>query len=266
MPIVAVASIAMGASALAAGATGFAALSAIGGIVAGIGGLTKSKELMMLGGIAGLAGGIASFAQSQNWLSGAEAVSNTGAMIDTPAPGIENVNPTDMRLAAGTQATPMESSMQAGAETAGLDGNIQQAITQQSPAAQAISPPPADSLMNGAGPLADVNPTDLRLADGTQKPPMMGGKDGGSIFDTINAFGQWMEKNKTLSTIGASFVGGMFDPKGQYYEDMAELEKQRARNANDIPNLGLKLKKTGPAFPTTRPTYTPPRIGLMNAG
>lgn len=271
MPVVAIASIAAGATSLAAGGlTLFQTIAAIGGIVGGIGGLTKSKELMILGGIAGAVGGIGAFAQSQGWIAGsnaaagADAVSNTEALMQTPAPGLENVNPTDARLATGTQTTPMESALDAatGTATTGLDTSIQQAMTQQSPAAQAMGAGPSNGLMNSVGPAVEANPTDLRLAAGTQATPM---GNSGSVFDTIKSFGRWMEENKTLSQIGASFVGGMFDPKGKYYEDMAELEKRRSRNASDVPRLNPRLKQNGAMFPTGRPTYTLPRVGLMNS-
>lgn len=97
MPLIAVAGMYMGASALAAGAVGWGAFAAIGGIVGGVGALTGNKELASLGAIAGLAGGVGSWMTSTGAVSpfagaeaGASVESNTEAMIKDYGTGVDS--------------------------------------------------------------------------------------------------------------------------------------------------------------------------------
>lgn len=267
MPIVAVAAGVYGATSLVAGGlTVLETVSAIGAIVSAVGVVTGNKDLAMIGGIAGVAGGIGAFAQSQGWLASGNAgsamgdtASNIEAMTQTQAPGLEStMNPTDMRLEAGTQTTP-SGLMDAGAADTAATGATQAAITEANPlAAQS----PASQAM-GAGPNADVNPTDLRLAAGTQTSPMGGPSFGGGagVLDTIKGF---LADKENRSLLG-NFIGGMFDrekaAKTDYYSALTEQLRRQAANASAVPRLGLHLTPApGGTFPTTTQTYRPPAV------
>ena len=99
MPVAAVAgAVFAGAELVAGGLTVFQTIAAVGAITAGVGAVTGDQDLMKIGGIAGLAGGVGMFAQNQGWLNSTQAVaesgSNTASFLGEAAPGVEQVSPT----------------------------------------------------------------------------------------------------------------------------------------------------------------------------
>lgn len=296
MPVVAVG------AALYAGATiatvGVAAMStmavvsAVGAIAAGVGVVTGNKALTQIGAVAGIVGGVGAFAQGQGWLSGdlaggadaagvaaeaatggAEAASNTSAMIAEAAPGV--VDPSaglagSMDPTAGNYTNAMDMASDAagaGSGAAGVAG-----------AGEA-----AGGLMNT--PLSPLVAQDVgsfgKVASVTAGAPATSG----GIFDTIKMAGDFLGKNKELASLGLNFVGGMFDDKKKadaaaanasvgLYEAKTGSEllqqdilRQQTANANSVPDMtGLKVNPAVKVFNTEAPpVYRAPRAGLINS-
>lgn len=291
-----------GIAAFAAASGTFATIAAVGAIAAGIGVVTGNKALTKIGAVAGLVGGIGAFAQGQGWLAGdlakgadagglagAEAAgSDYGAgsaaeasainsALAAPAPGVVDpsaglVGSVDPSAANYTNAMDMASDAAAGSSAAGVAGE-------------------AGGLMNSAGPtgsgLNSVNGSDL-MSD-LYKGPGAGGfgatSTSNSIFGTLGKVGDFMEKNKKLTSMGLDFVGGMFDDKkaaeGDYIQSgtdfniartananaQTEIMRQQMANANAVPDLtGLKVNPAVKVFNTgAPPVYMAPRAGLINS-
>jgi hypothetical protein len=251
----------MGATALAAGGLSvFGTIAAIGGIVGGIGALTGNETMMKIGMVAGLAGGIGSFAQGQGWLASADAattangatsgISNTQALSQTAAPGVES----SAQLAdAGAWEAGFEGTSALGGETAGLAAGMESGIAQNLTATNPLASE-STGLFN-----AGANPTDLRLQDGIQSSPLaaeaatavepvanlntsLGGQnglngsdvmsdrfdlngakgaggfgggagaEGGGILDVFKKAGSfWKDMDKETKSMLGNFVGGAFD-------------------------------------------------------
>ena len=163
MPVAAVAgAVFAGAELVAGGLTIFQTIAAVGAITAGVGAVTGDQDLMKIGGIAGLAGGVGMFAQNQGWLNSTQAVaesgSNTASFIGEAAPGVEQVSPTvdtgaAIQNASDAGNTAMTGDSLLAADLAETAGNITQGITQP-----AI---PTNGLINTS---PNATPLDMRLA------------------------------------------------------------------------------------------------------
>jgi hypothetical protein len=252
----------------------FEIIAAVGAITSGVGALTGNEDLMKLGGVAALAGGVGMFAQGKGWIGGAEkageAVSNTSAMIKTQGVGVESMAQNVGADIAGTSASSAASSA---GQTAGLDTSM----------ASNITAPTASAANSSSGLIDAMNPTDIRLANGTQTTPFMTpassavapAAQSGTFMDTIKGFADLFKDkdgkyNKDMLSMGMNFVGGLFDDKKGAETDylkaqIAAMDAQRS-NASAIPDMsGLKVS-TKNIFKSTAPTYLAPRVGgLMNA-
>jgi hypothetical protein len=277
MPVIAVAGAVAGASALAAGGlTIWGTISAIGGIIGGIGALTGNEDMMKIGGIAGLAGGIGGFASGKGWLA-ADATAaagdggNIGAMLDAPAPGMENVNPTDMRLAAGTQSTPMEAS---GLADAGSTANMGSGLTQNITQTNSLVSDAPKGLIDSANPTSPAStalagPGDPGWGADLGKDPVASlTKPGeGGIFGSLKKFSSFLNENKELTSMAGNFIGGMFDDRKkaetELLEARAATERQQLLNGSAIPNMNLRLKPQATIFRPGTPTYNAPRPGSL---
>lgn len=268
MPVAAVAgAVFAGAELVAGGLTVFQTIAAVGAITAGVGAVTGDQDLMKIGGIAGLAGGVGMFAQNQGWLNSTQAVaesgSNTASFLGEAAPGVEQVSPTVDTGAAIQSASDAGNTAMTGDSLLAADlgekaGNITQGITQP-----AI---PTNGLINTS---PNANPMEMRLAGGTA-----GATKDTSIFQSIQKFADMLkDKNgkydKNLLAIGANFVGGFFDDKKKaetdYYKSRTASEDAQRANANAVPTFGLKVNTSKNIFPTAAGTYNPTRVGLINA-
>lgn len=250
----------------------FQVIAAVGAITSGIGALTGNEDLMKLGGVAALVGGVGAFASGKGWLSGAdaaksgtEAVSNTEAMINSTGVGVENVTPT------------VDIGAEIGASSATSGGTAGLSDTAANITAPSSAATPSTGLIDA------MNPTDIRLANGTQTTPFMTpassavapAAQSGTFMDTIKGFADLFKDkdgkyNKDMLSMGMNFVGGLFDDKKGAETDylkaqIAAMDAQRS-NASAIPDMsGLKVS-TKNIFKSTAPTYLAPRVGgLMNA-
>jgi hypothetical protein len=277
VPVIAIAGAVAGASALAtvgvAGLGVWGTIGAIGGIVSGIGAVTKSKELMALGAVAGLAGGVGAFASSQGWLgatSAAESATSaageagmTAGAMNSPGVGVENVTPT---IDAGMGAQePVSSLFDTAAEsTAGLTQTTSELATQANPLASEAAKS-ATSLSKAA-----LDGTNAFGANSMPGAFDLAGAPGKSILDRLSDFGKFMKDNKELSMLAGNMIGGIFDEKkeaeAEFLRARIDSEKQQAANANAVPNLGVKLKKKDNIFRQSGPAYAPIRTsGLFYA-
>jgi hypothetical protein len=143
-------------------------------------------------------------------------------------------------------------------------GNIAQGITDTTGVTQ--SPTMNTGLIN----TSPSNPMDMRLAD---KAVNQAAKDT-SVFSSLQKFADLLKNkdgtyDKNLLAIGANFIGGAFDDKKKaetdYYRSRTASEDAQRTNANSVPSLaGLRVSDKN-IFPTSASTYTPTRVGLINA-
>lgn len=283
MPLVAVVAAIGAAGTIAtvglAAMTAFEVVAAVGAITAGIGAVTGNEKLMKLGGIMGLAGGVGAFAESQGWIGGEAAMSGTEAAaspatqsaqasnvvdaaggniaevaqggadvaktIESAAttPGVEQI--TEAAQGGGLMAPKVDGGLQApsaasAAPTTSVPGefvNESQKLMQQQNLAQA-----GVNQLNTNLPTVDVN-----------------GKPAG-FLDAFKNVGKWMEENKQLTSIGAAFVGGMFDEekeaKANAYNAQSDLIRQQMDNMSRMPTARLMQ-------PVTPQTPVPQKTGLM---
>lgn len=265
MPAAAIAGAVFGGVQLATeGLTLFQTIAAVGAVTAGVGAVTGDEDLMKIGGIAGLAGGVGMFAQNQGWLNGTQAVaesgSNTASFLGEAAPGVDTVVPEVSTGAEGVVAPVSETS------TAGM-GATQNSIVATAPGLTDTTGVTQSPTMNTQpGGLLNANPTDMRLA--ANKIGQVA--EQGDIFSTLQKFADVFKDkdgkyDKNMLALGANFVGGMFDDKKKaeaaLYGERAASEAAQRSNANAIPNLsGLKVTQK-PGF---KAGTQPVRVGLLN--
>lgn len=288
MPAVAVVGAFIGAGELIAGGlTVMETISAVGAVAAGIGAVTGNKSLMAIGGVAALAGGIGAFAQGKGWIASdgplADTTSNISRINSTEAPGVAEAlgsggtNPTDMRLAAGTQTTPMGSETSAigdaisqsqGGATGGLmNANVGDTTSQLTDGDVGVG-----GRINGMDAASDsatangiAGPGTVNAGTRTPFNTSVKGKTG--VMSMFSDFSSWANKNPTLAMIGAQFVGGFFDANKRaqtnYYNAKTDEIRTQIENGKTSPNMNFRTGSVG--FPTQAPTYHPVNVGLYGA-
>lgn len=218
MPIIAIASIAGGAAALAGGVlTTMQTIAAIGSIVSGIGTLTGNKTLAKVGAVASLVGGIGSWAAGQGLIGGAtnatqNAASATNASFIEAAKaapsGAEYAGAAaDFGGAAGSNALELgqlDMAQAANQTTGGL--NTTRSITDTLSQA---SPELASTMGNSRGLIDAANPLDAmgspavsELKFGTETPNVTG-----SVNAEMPKASNSIEANKTGSSSGSLYSG-----------------------------------------------------------
>jgi len=84
----------------------------------------------------------------------------------------------------------------------------------------------------------------------------------GGIMDTLKKFGDFTKNNKDLTSIGANFIGGMFDDekkaKTDYYEAGAEQIRSRIANGSAVPRYNVTSDQKKPMFGQSAPAYNRP--------
>ena len=300
MPVAAVAgAVFAGAELVAGGLTIFQTIAAVGAITAGVGAVTGDQDLMKIGAIGSLAGGVGMFAQNQGWLNtaqaAAEAGGNTATMIGQEAVGVNDFAPVVDNGMGAVEAAETVTGDTLMADL-GEDNNIAQGITDTTGVTQS---PTMNTQPGGLLNASPSNPLDQRLAAGkvgeaakdtsvfintSPSNPMdmklAAGKVVGeaakdtSVFSSLQKFADLLKNkdgtyDKNLLAIGANFLGGAFDDKkkaeADYYRSRTASEDAQRTNANSVPSLaGLKVSDKN-IFPTNASTYTPVRVGLINA-
>jgi hypothetical protein len=243
-----------------------AAVAEVGMALSVVGAVTGSKDLMKIGGAMSLIGGVGGMvAGAASGTAGAAAgAAEAGLGEAATSAALESASSEALAAyggAAGAEAATasvvsgMEGAAAAGADLAAAAGEqgIFSAAAQPAAAAAEAAPgamqvgPQVEPTVNDvatpsapqgpagaegpATPYDTVNPTDQRLAAGTQASPMNAPESAGSFFGKMSAFA---EKNKTLFSSGMQLVGGAM--KGANERDMwnqkMELERQRLKQTS----------------------------------
>ena len=289
MPAVAVGAAIWGGTALAAGATGFAAIAALGAVATGIGVVTGNKDIVKIGGLMGLVGGAGTLAVSK------------GLIADPFS--------SDIGLAAGTAdpmgaPLPVENAPGAVASQA-MEGVINTAVP---PAAESVVDVPkiaADAVSGASMPAAEniglaaseldpmgasltaSAPKDIGLAAGNFDPmgsPLSGGKSVlESIKDKLGPLEKFAKDNQMLSygmmQVGGNFMSGLFDTTKEAQKralearagaDIAQtglLNQQAANMSAPVPVAGSTQRPDSVFRPGAAPTYNRPVIagGILNS-
>jgi hypothetical protein len=269
MPIIAVgAAIYAGATIATVGVAAMstmAVISAVGAIASGIGVVTGNKELTKIGGIVSLVGGVGAFAQGQGWI-GADLAKDGAQGVAGSAAGAEGASTVAQAATPGVidpSAAVAQNVAQAGAGGTGAAtaaADIGSTVGGTGLAGQAASAGAFESALQTAGAAA---------------PAVSGG-----ALSMLGSVGEWMEKNKAVTSMLSNFIGGALDEKSDAETDLLKarakneqlqgsLVAQQAANGSAIPDLtGLKVDPNKNVFSkTTAPTYYNPKaVGLINAG
>jgi len=253
-----------------------AVVSAVGAIAAGVGTVTGNKDLVKIGAIAGLAGGIGAYAQGQGWMP-VDDVADVAAATES-ASAVSMPTATD-----GLTQNPTAPSYQPPTtdESQVMNGTWDQA---QTPPVTQAAPPSGlvnsnTNNINGMD-LTPIQSAAVQAGDVANKATVTSK----GIFDVLKGVGETLSANKELASLGLNFVGGMFDKKKEAEANAAnasvdlykarasgdllnqDQQRQQMANANAIPDLTtLKIKQGSLYGSTTPPVYTAPRIGLMNS-
>jgi hypothetical protein len=248
------------------------AVAEVGTAMTVVGAVTGSKDLMKVGGIMGAVGGIGSFMAGGASAVGAATADGSDGIVSSaidgsPSSAVDDMgitNPTDARLAAGTQSSPMAQDLANGAEAGVSPGDITAgpsastfdpfAATDPSAAADGLAPMPSTDL--SSSPVASVTassapgavatppvappgsmppgstPTDYRLSTGTQTSPM----PSNAPQDTVTFMNRLMSfmqdpKNKSMLQMGEKLVGGAFQGMQQEKQFQQTLDLQNRRLA-----------------------------------
>lgn len=258
--------IALAGGAAATASLVLAAVVEVGVTLSVVGVVTGNKDLMKIGGVMSLVGGIGGMVAGA---SGA-AASSTSALTEAGTEAaLESASAEAMGAYGGSAAA--EASQQAaisgmeGVASEGIVGNaaqtmgagpnmaspveaIQPSAPLETPTAQAAMPDAttvADAT-NVAAPEAPIgaqtpaevstpysNPTDARLAAGNQHTPWMDGapKDSAGFFD---GFFKFAKDNEKLLNSGVQFAGGALKGMNEsaMWDEKMELERTRQRYGN----------------------------------
>ncbi|MES2942933.1 MAG: hypothetical protein V4772_08695 [Pseudomonadota bacterium] len=282
---------AVGAIASGIGAvTGNETLMKVGGLASlagGVGSIASGKGLFGMGAAESGVNGAdlmsdqftASGATGAGGFSGASlpaspitGVATPDAVTSTTSPAAEAaVTPMD---AAGTTASPITAPSPIAGQQTGL-------LNQPTGAAPADLGLPSETLTPGASPALSAA-KDSQLANQQLGANALGGyrptsaTASGGIFDKLKDFGKFAKDNKELVSLGGNFVGGLFDKNKAAQTELynartaseilqADIARQQQSNANAVPNMqNLKVSNKN-IFPSGAPTYTPPRVGLINS-
>lgn len=278
MPVVAVVGAAFGAASLA-GAFGaltvWGTVAAIGSVVAGVGALVGDPDLMKVGGVMSLAGGVGGFASGEGMTLAASEAANGGTTSQLVKQSSEFVSSPTAEVAAGMDYGGAAS----GAQQAGGDlamkgtvinntagpGVLQESLnTAGTGDPTAVSGTVAEAQARAAVPVADVGQASADLGQGLINAPGAGptadianGLDypGGDFWSSLTGkFGnlsKWANDNKATSEALLKGIGGFaetftdqYQAKTDYYRSAsdlygarAEAERQQTTNANYAPNI-----------------------------
>lgn len=253
VPLVAsFASVAGGVAALGAATTAigtFAAYASIaGGVLMGVGAVTGKKDLMKVGGILGLAGGIGSALSS-----GAGEAAVTGVAESASEDAAANLAGSAAESSAGAvgaegSAAFMGPPSDLSGSFVGPSADLSVPLSQR--AAEVATTPAGtgaagESLADKAVmQAADVNPLDQRLAAGTARTPGVPDavtraangltqQDLQAFWEKLKGAGEWLNKNPALLTVGGEMVKGMQQADQLDYQ-RALIDRARANLNNPI--------------------------------
>lgn len=236
-----------------------AAVTEIGVAMTVVGAVTGSKDLMKIGGVMSLVGGVGGFiAGAAGGTAGAAGLSEAGTSAAFDVAGTEALagstfsspaaelaaNAADQAALGGIEGASegiVSSGIQAPAAASAAPGAEMPAA--QSAAAPTQAAPTVNDVAGVQGPGAPQgaqmpvgpgevsnpysNPTDMRLAAGTQTAP----QNATSFFD---GFGAWANKNSTLLSSGMQLGGGLLKgaAEGDMWDKKMGLEQQKVNQTS----------------------------------
>lgn len=245
------------------------AIAEVGLAMTVVGGVTGNKDLMKIGGAMSLIGGVggmingavngaagaaaggADAATSAAWSTGAEGLgqdvlSNVGGAaadvgtqaISSSVPAVGDLATSSLAPADMSIASQMTGSQMPAAASEAATSGATAAVDLPGPAG--VEAPTGPAGAQGPSTPFEMNPTDSRLAAGTQSAPM----SSGSFFDR---FSGWANKNKALFQGGMQLLGGAMQGANQsamWNEKMA-LEKQRLQQSSYGSQIGNFAPRAG---------------------
>lgn len=278
MPLIAVAAVYFAAAEIATvGLTLWTAVAAAGAVISAVGVVTKSEDMIKVGGIMSLAGGVGGMADKAGWFSGAAETAGDGAQITNAAAGeeaaaqsatqqaLESSSPVvdAAKTSGGTEAA--KGIAEAGAES--VAGSSASSIPDLTPADLGTSA--ANNLATDANVQAGMNAngTVSHLEYAANSAAREAATGSGGFFDNFKKAGAFVEKNPMASAILAQAVGGMFDTKkaaeadqakaiAAYYATRTNEANQQLANSSGA-GVPTAARKTGPSsiFNQNSPTY-----------
>lgn len=250
VPLVAsFASVAGGVAALGAATTAigtFAAYASIaGGVLMGVGAVTGKQDLMKVGGILGLAGGIGSALSSS---AGEAAVTGVAESASEDAATNLASSAAESSVGAEGSAAFMGPPSDLSGSFVGPSADLSVPLSQR--AAEVATTPAGtgaagESLADKAVmQAADVNPLDQRLAAGTARTPGVPDavtraangltqQDLQAFWEKLKGAGEWLNKNPALLTVGGEMVKGMQQADQLDYQ-RSLIDRARANLNNPI--------------------------------
>jgi hypothetical protein len=246
-----------------------AAVTEVGLTMTVVGAVAGSNDLLKIGGVLSLVGSVggmiagAGTAAAGEAAAGALSDSATDAALSAASEEAVTASAADMALGetvgqaqlaelAGGQGivsspvnlSPMPQPAPIGpADATKAMGNMAQTVpvpqvqadplsVQAPQGAQApIGPKGVDAPVSPAD--ANVNPTDMRLAEGTQQTPMQAPSDSSSFF---GKFSTWANENKTLFNGGMQLAGGALSgaAKASAEEDKMDFYRDKFNRSNSV--------------------------------
>lgn len=236
------ASVAGGVAALGAATTAigtFAAYASIaGGVLAGIGAVTGKKDLVKIGAVLGIAGGITSAITG----SGSAASGGLGEVVDATG-GMETAvgSTANTGIPAAVDAT---GGMDTGLDAAANGSLAQRAVDATGSAATAVENPANGGLAQRAMQTAGAPPVP-QMNTGPAIPPSVADGARGLTQNDLTAFweklkgaGEWMNKNPALLKIGGQVLEGMYGPQAEQLDYQKSLMDRARANLNNPIKLG----------------------------
>lgn len=228
----------------------FAAYATIAGsVLTGIGAVTGSKDLMKIGGIIGIAGGIGSFASSAGGAAAeagvidaaggeeaaglSEFAGSGGSQLAEAAGAVPGAAATPALDSAGSLAERA----QAMSDTSGVMGAPAQAgdVASFQPGMEASkNAAEAGATPTVAAPNAAVPDAVRSAASKITMPEMQ------SFWDKLKGAGEWINKNPALLKVGGDVLASMYGPQAEQLDYQKSLYERARQNLNSPVKLEYK--------------------------
>lgn len=252
MAFTAITAIAAGEAAITA-ATVLTAIAEVGTIMTVVGTVTGSEDLMKMGAVMGLVGGIGSMAMgaaSGAVATGAEIADASAIGVGLPEIGTEALTAGESALSAGATSMPVLPQTELQATPLG-DLGAQTTMPGAAPVAQAATPPvaatpatqaaptvndiagaqgpQAQSTNSIVAPQARVTPEAKTIAAAPATGPASPPNAPKTFGEYLKSFSKFAEENKTLFSGGMQVIGGAFKGMNDasMWGDKMDVDRQK---------------------------------------
>lgn len=237
---------------IAAGVATFAGfLQVAGGVLLGVGALTKNEDLMKIGGLVSLGGAAASatgVGASAGSGEASAAWSGEGSAAGSDAAQFGKYGWQDPTLTSATQGTNIGTIGTEAAKMATTDpgtsilGYAQRLGSNAAPAASQAAAPPLSATTNApAAGISSQYVDPVQAAGATMDAPTMNSILQ-SAWDKTKALGtglgDFVRNNKELVQLGGGILQGMYGPQAEQMDFERQAYERRIRNLNDPVQLG----------------------------